>query len=119
MITIQQIFRHKETGRKVIYRGLCTFEDIKQDQDVDGKIYYETYVENIEDCIYCEDFDHHNTYAIPVLQFMNYYEPVSNYVEEVLSAFENLKRIENEGHTENICALHSGESETDTEGSAE
>ena len=141
MITIQEIFKHKETGRKVVYRGLCIYEDIKQEQDTEGKIYFETYEEHIHDCVLCEDYNNRKqVYAIPILQFMNYYEPVSNYVEEIFSTFEKVKNIENnnpsedntaenwnnynkpvtielnERHTENICALHSGESEADTEG---
>ena len=113
MITIQEIFKHKETGRKVVYKGLCIYENIKQESDVEGKIYYETYIEDIKDCVLCEDFNTHATYAIPILQFMNYYTPASGYIEDVISTFENIKTLENERHTEDIHTLHSGEPEVD------
>ena len=52
-------------------------------------------------------------------QALSYENGVTNMDKEINDLVERKINDTDEGHTEDICALHSGESETDVEGSAE
>lgn len=116
---VTEVFKNRKTGRKVIYKDVCKFESIEEKESTEYGITFTEKIEDIRTCILCENFDTHELYAIPILNFMTYYEPCIGITESVIDVFENLKNVENERNTENICALHSGESETDSEGSVE
>lgn len=110
---LSEVFIHRTSNRKVIYKDICTFESIVKEESTEGGILYESSIEDIQSCILCEDCDTHGIYCIPIKQFLNYYQPSSGLVTDVLNTFDKLKNIDYEKNRENICALHSGESEVD------
>lgn len=110
---LSEIFKHRKTNRKVIYKDICTFESIEEEETTDYGITFNTRKEDIQTCILCEDFDTHAIYAIPIIQFMNYYEPTASMVEEMMDAVEKLKNAENEGNKENIHTLYGRKSEVE------
>lgn len=109
------VFQHKENGRKVIYKDICKLEDVVTEESVEGGITFTTYTIDKRDCILCEDLDTHNLYAIPIIQFLNYYAPYADMTRQFINTVEKLKTIENEGHTENIHTLYGGEPKADPE----
>ena len=119
---LSDTFKHKNTGRRVIYRDICTYKSFIYEEDTEKcitDIRFETCKEQIETCVLCKDVDTKQTYIIPILQFMNYYEPCSGMVDDLVNTFNNIKEAENERNTENIHTLHSGELETNEERPAE
>ena len=110
---LSEVFKHRKEGRKVIYKDICTFESKETEETTDCGIQFTTQKVDIQTCILCEDFDTHAMYSIPIIQFMNYYEPTANMVEEMMDTVEKLKNAENEGNKEDIRTLHSEQSETD------
>lgn len=111
-----EVFKHKKTGRKVLYKDICTYEDITEEEDTDkAGIILTTHKINIEDCIFCEDCETHKFYSIPIIQFMNYYEPAAGVVEQVIDTLEKLKTVDNERNKEDIHPLYGWESEANTE----
>ena len=110
---LTEVFKHKKTGRKVIYKDICKFESIEEQETTDYGI---TFVDNkidIQTCILCKDFDTHAFYTIPIIQFLNYYEPAAGMIDQIIDTVEKLKNAENEGNKEDIRTLHSEQSETD------
>lgn len=63
--------------------------------------------------------DERRHFVMPLLEFINTYEPITKPVDDILEAVKNNIKQENEGHTEDIHTLHSGESEIDTRKSHE
>ena len=110
---LTEIFKHKKTGRKVIYKDICTFESIKEEESIECGITFVSTIQDIQSCILCEDIDTHDIYTIPIIQFMNYYEPAASMVDQMMDTVEKLKNAENEGDKEDICTVHSGELEID------
>lgn len=117
---LTEVFKHKKTGRKVIYKDICTFESIEESESTEFGIKFLDKKIDIQTCILCEDFDTHVMYTIPIIQFMNYYEPAASMIDQMMDTVEKLmcytarpKNAENEGNKENIHTLHSEQSETD------
>ena len=114
---LTEVFKHRKTGRKVIYKDICTFKSIEEEESTDYGITFNTRKEDIQTCILCKDFETHAIYVIPIIQFMSYYEPAASMIDQMIDTVEKLKNAENEGNKANICSLHSGESETNNIGS--
>lgn len=108
---LTEVFKHKKTGRKVIYKDICKFESFEQDEYTSQGIQWTEKKEDIQTCILCEDFDTHSIYVIPIIQFLNYYEPTASMIDQMIDTVEKLKNAENEGNKENICSLYGGEPE--------
>jgi len=113
---LTEVFKHKKTGRKVLYKDICTYEDITEEEDTDKTgIIWTTHKINIEDCIFCEDCETRKLYSIPIIQFMNYYEPAAGVVEQAIDTLEKIKTVDNERNKEDIHPLYGWESETNIE----
>lgn len=110
---LTEVFKHRKTDRKVIYKDICTFESIEEQESTDYGIKFLDKKIDIQTCILCEDFDTHAIYTIPIIQFLNYYEPAASMIDQMMDTVEKLKNAENEGNKENIHTLHSEQSETD------
>lgn len=44
---LTEVFKHKKTGRKVIYKDICTFESIEDEETTDYGIIFNTRKEDI------------------------------------------------------------------------
>ena len=110
---LTEVFKHRKTDRKVIYKDICKFESIEEQESTDYGIKFLDKKIDIQTCILCEDFDTHAIYTIPIIQFLNYYEPAASMIDQMMDTVEKLKNAENEGKKEDIRTLHSEQSETD------
>ena len=108
---LSEVFIHRTSNRKVIYKDICTFESIVKEESTEGGILYESSIEDIQSCILCEDCDTHNIYCIPIMQFLNYYQLASGLVTDALTTFDKLKNMDNEKNREDIHTLHSEQPE--------
>ena len=116
---LSDVFKEKKTGKAYIYKDVCTYKYSDASESVEKGIIFTTIDTDVQTCILCKGYDDNRYYAIPILQFLNYYEPAAGMITEAINVVEKLKTYENEGHKEDICALHSGEPETNTKGPAE
>lgn len=113
---LREVFKHVKTGRKVVYKDVCKFESIIEEDSEKWGIDFTSTEEDIRTCILCEDFDTHEIYVIPIVQFLNYYEPCANIVDDAMTAFKNIKTADDERYKENIHTLYSGKPEANLAG---
>ena len=105
------LFKEKgagKKGKKVRYLGTCTFYDIHATN-------FDTNFHDIMECIKCESIDTHEVLIIPILSFLNYFEPVDKPITDAISVLDNILNAEDERHQKDFCTLHSRESETNEE----
>ena len=82
------------------YSGTNPFEDAFSAGDTDlAKV--------VQKCILCRDVNSNETYTIPLLDFMNMFQPYDGYVSDMMKTVEKIKNIENEENREDIHTLHS------------
>ena len=62
-------FKEKNGDKRVRYLGICTFYDIVTTNFNDN-------IHDIVRCLRCETLDTHEIFAIPILTFLNFFEPV-------------------------------------------
>lgn len=122
------IFKQKHKDKTVKFLGTCEFYDIEDksgidlcdsDKEFDAVFDGETnkflthYVYTRYTCVQCRDLKSGCIQVIPLLTFLNLFEPVTKPAEDFISVMDKIIDKENEGHTENICSLHSGEPKAD------
>lgn len=62
-------------------------------------------------CILCTDVNSNETYTIPLLEFMNMFQPYDGYISDMMRTVEKIKNMEDEENREDIHTLHSEQSE--------
>ena len=101
-------FKNKKTGDIVRYFG--PIQHVSDDNaEREGWNYCPIY----EWCVQLYNHDKGDVFVTSLLEFINTYEPADKAVTDVINAFDSILNKENEGNKEDICALHSGEPETD------
>lgn len=103
---LREVFKHIKTDRKVVYKDVCKFESIIEEDSKELGIGFTSTEKDIRTCILCEDFDTHELYVVPIIQFLNYYKPCANTVDDAMAAFENIKTADDERYKENIYTLY-------------
>lgn len=101
-------FKNRRNGRVVYFLGLCTIESYIEKTESDGIFNVEVLSEEYEAISY-EDKETHNTFVMPLLAFLNTYEPY-NPADDIISVAkkygqpENLKEDgwEDNAHVEKI-----------------
>jgi hypothetical protein len=108
---LSDVFKDKKTGKAYVYKDVCTYKYLSASESIENGIIFTTTDTDIQTCILCKGCDDNNYYAIPILQFLNYYEPAAGAITEAMNVVEKLKTYEDEGYKKDICTLHSGEPE--------
>lgn len=80
---MNNVFKNKKNNRIVYFRGLCIAEGYIKNTENDGIFTIDVY-SNDEDDIMYEDKETHKTLVMPLLAFLNTYEPY-NPTDDLLS----------------------------------
>jgi hypothetical protein len=101
-------FKSKETGEIVQYFGPI--------QHVTNRFAEEPnrgYVPVYTFCVELYNKTKDCVFVMPLLEFINTYEPITKPIDDIFKAMEHNIKQENEGDKEDIHTLHSGEPEVD------
>lgn len=101
-------FKHKKSNLKVQYLDPIEYESDTNADDLTWR-----YCPVQEWLVHLYNIETHRHFVMPLLEFMNTYEPITKPVDDIFDAVKNNIKRENEGDKEDICTLHSGESEID------
>lgn len=107
-------FKHKKSDLVVQYLGPIEYIS---DDNADNLSW--RWLPKYEWLVQLYMIDERRHFVMPLLEFINTYEPITKPVDDIFEAVKNNIKQENEGHTEDIHTLHSGESEIDSERPAE
>ena len=124
---MNDIFVHKH-DKNVVVRYISTIDAY---DDVDQMVWYgngfsDRWNPRISEYVLLQDVNSKTAnrssgkhITMPMLEFLNTFIPKDKAAVDAVDTFDKLLNKDNEGHTEDIHTLHSGESETDTQGPAE
>ena len=102
-------FKKKDSDLIAEYLGTGNYYDI---EEIDNCIHP---IHHKETCIKYRDTKTNDEVLMPILTFLNYFEPHDKPVNDIVSVFENILNAEDERHQKDFCTLHSRESETNEE----
>ena len=104
-------FKKVDSDLIVEYLGIGTYYNIEEIDNCIEPIHHKVA------CIKYRDTNTNDVILMPILTFLNYFQPYDTPIKNVVSVFNNILNAEDERHQKDIHTLHSGESETDPEGS--
>ena len=102
-------FKNKDSDLVVEYLGTGVFYDIEEIESC-----YEP-IRHRETCIKYRETKTGTEVLMPILTFLNYFEPYDKPITDIISVLDNILNAEDERHQKDFCTLHSRESETNEE----
>ena len=94
-------FKKKNSDLVVEYLGTGSYYDI---EELDNCV---TPINHKEACIRYRELKTDNVVLMPILTFLNYFEPVDKPITDAISVLDNILNAEDERHQKDFCTLHS------------
>lgn len=101
-------FKKVDSDLIVEYLGIGTYYNIEEIDNCIEPIHHKV------TCIKYRDTNTNDVILMPILTFLNYFQPYDTPIKDVVSVFNNILNAEDERHQKDIYTLHSGEPEVDT-----
>ena len=100
-------FKKKDSDMIVEFLGIGIYYNIEEIENCIEPIHHK------ETCIKYRDRRTNDVVLMPILTFLNYFEPYDKPVTDIVSVFNNILNAEDERHTENIHTLYGRKSEVE------